>query len=159
MTDGTRAPTREIGDDATAEVAERAREELVIYGGTQLPLVAGTALLLVEPQTWTAGTWLGTAGFLLLVAGTAVWQFGTRRGREDRAEDLLAEYAVLRAVDPGVGRREAATPRPEATCSGVSSPDRCGWALSPSCWSSAGGTSRNGTFRAPPSWWSVSPST
>ena len=108
MTDGTTAPTRELGDDATAEAARRAREELFSQGGTQLPLVAGTAMLLLEPQTWTAEAWFGAAAVLLLVVGTTVWQFGTERGREDRAEVLVAEYAVLRCVDPGVGRREAA---------------------------------------------------
>lgn len=108
MTDGTRALAEELGDDATAEVAARAREELVTHCGTQLPLVAGTALLIVGQDRWTAEAWIGLGALLLLVAGTVVWQFGTERGQEDQAEVLLAEYAVLRAVDPGVGRREAA---------------------------------------------------
>ena len=107
MTDSTPPPTREIGDDATAEVAERAKEVLLTHCGTQLPLVAGAAMLLFDPQR-TAAAWFGAAAILLLIAGTAVWQFGTLRGQEDQAEGLLAEYAVLRSVDPGVGRREAA---------------------------------------------------
>ncbi|RBY79086.1 hypothetical protein DQ239_05305 [Blastococcus sp. TF02-09] len=107
MTDGTRAPTRELGDDATAEAAERAREELLTQCGTQLPLLAGIALLLVEPQRWSSDAWYGAAA-LLLVAGTAVWQYGTRHGQEGQAEVLVAEYAVLRSVDPGVGRRHVA---------------------------------------------------
>jgi hypothetical protein len=109
VTDTTRTPAEELGDDATAEVAERAREELLTLCGTQLPLLAGTAMLLFERRTWTAEAWFGAySAVLLLLAGTAVWQFGTERGREDRAEVLVAEYAVLRSVDPGVGRRAAA---------------------------------------------------
>ena len=108
MTDTTRLPARELADDATAEAAARGRETLLTQCGTQLPLVAGTALLLLGADRWTAETGIGVAALLLLVAGVAVWQFGTERGREDGAEVLLAEYAVLRAVDPGVGRREAA---------------------------------------------------
>ena len=70
--------------------------------------MAGTAMLLFAPQRWTAEAWFGATAFLLVVVGTAIWQFGTERGREDQAEVLLAGYAVLRCVDPGVGRREAA---------------------------------------------------
>ena len=125
MTDTTRAPARELGDDATAEAAERAREELLTHCGTQLPLLAGTALLLLGPDRWTAEVGIGVAAVLLLVAGVAVWQFGTERGREDWAEVLLAEYAVLRSVDPGVGRREAA----DATAKGFVAGRYIAWPL------------------------------
>ena len=105
MTDGTPAPTREIGDDATAEVTQRAREELRTTTGTLLPYAAGAAILVLEPQTWSIEDWLGATAFLLAALGAGLWQFGTRRGREGQAGRLLAEYAVLRHVDPGVGRR------------------------------------------------------
>jgi hypothetical protein len=108
VTDPTRAPAAALGDDATAEMGERAREQLLTSCGTQLPLLAGTAVLLLEPQARTAGVWSGLVVVLLVFLGLALWQFGTERGRSDRAEVLLAEYAVLRAVDPGAGRREAA---------------------------------------------------
>lgn len=105
MTDGTPAPTREIGDDATAEVAERAREQLWTTTGTLLPYAVGAALLFLEPQSWTVEFSMGATAFVLVLLGTVVWQFGTARGREGEAGRLLAEYAVLRHVDPGVGRR------------------------------------------------------
>lgn len=125
MTDGTRAPTREIGDDATAEAAERAREALLIQCGTQLPLLTGIALLLLEPQYRTAEAWFGAAAILLLILGAAVWQFGTERGREGQGGVLVAEYAVLRSVDPGVGRREAA----DATAKGFVAGRYIAWPL------------------------------
>jgi len=108
VTDGTRASAREIGDDATAEVAERAREELWTTTGTLLPYAAGAAILFLEPQSWSTEFSMGATAFLLVLLGTIVWQFGTARGREDQARRLLSEYAVLRHVDPGVGRRAPA---------------------------------------------------
>lgn len=108
MTDSTRAPAREIGDDATAEVAERAREELWTSIGTLLPYAAGAAMLVLEPQFWTVESWMGATASVLLFLGAIVWQFGTARGRDGEAGRLLAEYAVLRHVDPGVGRRAPA---------------------------------------------------
>lgn len=108
MTDTTRLPAAELGDDATAEAARRARETLLAQGGTQLPLLAGAAMLLLEPRTWTAEVWFGAAFLLPAIVAMLVWEFGSERGREDRAEVLVAEYAVLRSVDPGVGRRAAA---------------------------------------------------
>jgi len=108
VTDGTPALPAEIGDDATAEVAERAREELVTSTATLLPYAAGGAMLFLEPQSWTVEAWLGAAAFLLVVLGIGVWQLGTAREREGEAGRLLAEYAVLRHVDPGVGRRAPA---------------------------------------------------
>ena len=51
MTDGTGAPAGEIGDDAGAEVAQRAREELWTAVGTILPYAAGAAMLVLEPWT------------------------------------------------------------------------------------------------------------
>ncbi|SDF82457.1 hypothetical protein SAMN05660662_3516 [Blastococcus aurantiacus] len=125
MTDATRTPARELADDATAEAAQRARETLATQCGTQLPLLAGAALLLLEPASRTAAAWFGVAAVLLLVAGAAVWQFGTERGREDQAGVLLAEYAVLRSVDPGVGRREAA----DATAEGFVAGRYIAWSL------------------------------
>ncbi|MBJ7451088.1 MAG: hypothetical protein JHC71_03265 [Blastococcus sp.] len=107
MTDGRRAPTREIGDDATAEVAERAREELRT-AAARLLLYAAGAMLFLEPQPWSIEFSMGAAAFVLVLLGTVVWQFGTARGREGEAGRLLAEYAVLRHVDPGVGRRAPA---------------------------------------------------
>lgn len=108
MTDRTGAPTSEIGDDATAEVAERAREELWTAAGTLLPYAAGGAMLFLEPQSWTVEHWMSAAAFVLVVLGATVWQFGTAHGREGEARRLLSEYAVLRHVDPGVGRRAPA---------------------------------------------------
>ena len=105
MTDSTRAPAEEIGDDATAEVTARAREVLLTGCGTLLLSIAGAALLVLEPQTWPAEAWIGVIAFVLGALGAAVWQHGTERGREGQAQRLLAEYAVLRFVDPGVGRR------------------------------------------------------
>ena len=108
MTDGTPAPAREIGDDATAEVAERAREQMWSTLGTLLPYAAGGAMVFLEPQSWSVEFSMGVAAFVLILLGTTVWQFGTDRGREGEAGRLLAEYAVLRHVDPGVGRRAPA---------------------------------------------------
>jgi hypothetical protein len=108
VTDGTRAPAREIGDDATAEVAERAREELWTAVGTILPYAAGGAILFLEPQSWSVEFSISVAACVLVVLGTAVWQFGTERGRTGDAGRLLSEYAVLRHRDPGVGRRDPA---------------------------------------------------
>jgi hypothetical protein len=65
-------------------------------------------MLLLEPQTWAAEMWFGAVVLLLAIVAMSVWEFGTERGREDRAEVLVAEYAVLRSVDPGVGRRAGA---------------------------------------------------
>ena len=108
MTDSTRAPAEEIGDDATAEVAARAREVLFPTCGSVLAYAAGAALLRLEPQTWPAEAWIGATVFVLALLGVVVWQYGTERGREGQARRLVAEYAVLRHVDPGVGRRGAA---------------------------------------------------
>ena len=108
MTDGTPAPTREIGDDATTEVAERAREVLWTSPGTLLPYAARAAMLVLEPWTWSTEFTLGAAAFLLAASGAKVWQMGSGRGRVSQAGRLLAEYAVLRHVDPGTGRREPA---------------------------------------------------
>ena len=105
MTDGTPAPTREIGDDATAEVAERAREELWTDAATLLLYAAGAAMLFLEPWTWSVEFTMGVTAFALVLLGMMVWQLGTARGRDDHARRLLSEYAVLRHVDPGVGRR------------------------------------------------------
>ena len=105
MTDGTRATAREIGDDATAEVAERAREELWTDAATLVLYAAGAAMLFVEPQSWSVEFSMGVTAFVLVLLGTMVWQFGTAQGRDDQARRLLSEYAVLRHVDPGVGRR------------------------------------------------------
>jgi hypothetical protein len=108
VTDGTRAPVEEIGDDATAEVAERAREQLWTSAGTLLLYAAGAAMLALEPWDWSPELWLGSAALLVAVLGGIVWEFGTERGRCGRAGQLLAEYAVLHHVDPGVGRRAPA---------------------------------------------------
>ena len=105
MTDGTRAPVREIGDDATAEVAERAREQLWFGVAMLLMYVVGAAMLVLEPWTWSAWVWLGATALLLAILGLLVWRFSTVRGRAGLAGRLLAEYAVLRSVDPGAGRR------------------------------------------------------
>ena len=75
-------PASELGDDATPEAAERAREALLTQCGTQPSLLAGAALLLLEPQHRTAEAWFGAAA----IPGATVWQFVTERGREDRAE-------------------------------------------------------------------------
>jgi hypothetical protein len=108
VTDGTPAPPSEIGDDATAEVAERAREELWTTAARLLLYAAGVAMLFGEPQSWSVEFWMGATVFVLGLLGTVVWRFGTARGREGQAQRLLSEYAVLRQVDPGVGRRVAA---------------------------------------------------
>ena len=108
MTDGTRTQAGGIGDDAGAEVAERAREELWTAVGTILPYAAGAAMLVLEPWTWSTEFTLGAAAFLLGVLGASVWQSSTERGRAGRAGRLLSEYAVLRHLDPGVGRRDPA---------------------------------------------------
>ena len=108
MTDGTGAPAGEIGDDATAEVAQRAREQLWITSARLLLYAAGVTMLFGEPQSWSAEFWMGATAFVLVLLGTVVWEFGTARGRDGQARRLLAEYAVLHHVDPGVGRRVAA---------------------------------------------------
>ncbi len=108
MTDSARPPTAELGDDVTAEVAERGREELLTTCATMLPYAAGAAMLYLEPWTWSVEFAFGAAAFLLALIGAAVWQYGTQRGRHGQAEQLLAEYAVLHSVDPGVGRRAPA---------------------------------------------------
>ena len=108
MTDSAPAPAAEIGDDATAEVAARGREELRTALGSLIPYAAGAAMLYLEPQTWSPEFWSGATVFLLGILGAAVWQSGTERGRQGQARRLLSEYAVLRHVDPGVGRRAPA---------------------------------------------------
>ena len=108
VTDGTPAPSRGNSDDATAAVAERAREQLWIPAATMLSYAAGAAILYLEPGTWSVEFSMGITAFVLVLLGMMVWQFGTARGRDKRAQRLLAEYAVLRHVDPGVGRRVAA---------------------------------------------------
>jgi hypothetical protein len=125
LTDSTRAPADEIGDDATTEVTARAREALLTTVGTLLPYAAGAALLFLEPRTWSAETWIGVTVFVLAALGVAVWQYGTERGRQDQAQRLLAEYAVLRHVDPGVGRRGAA----DETATGFVRGRCLGWLL------------------------------
>jgi protein-S-isoprenylcysteine O-methyltransferase Ste14 len=109
VTDGTRAPVREIGDDATAEVAERAREQLWTASVTCTLYVAGAAVLFMEPWAWSAAeAWWGPPAFLLVILGALLWRFGTERGRAGQAGRLLSEYAVLRHADPGPGRRAPA---------------------------------------------------
>lgn len=105
MTDGTRAPAEEIGDDATAEVAGRAREQLWTASVTMLLYAAGAAMLFLEPWTWSTGFWLGSTAFLVAVLVAIVVQYGTTRGRAMQAGRLLSEYAVLHHADPGAGRR------------------------------------------------------
>jgi len=123
VTDGTRAPGREIGDDATPEVALRAREVLWTASGTMLAYAVGAAMLFLEPQTWSTEVWLGATVFLLAAVGTGVWQLGTERGREGQAGRLLSEYAVLRHADPGVGRRAPA----DETAKGFARGRSVGW--------------------------------
>jgi hypothetical protein len=108
VTDGTSPPAAVIGVDARPEVAQRSREVLWTAVGTMLPYGVGVAMLCLEPWTWSAEGWLGATAFLLTLLGTGVWQFGTVRGRAGQAWRLLSEYAVLRHIDPGVGRREPA---------------------------------------------------
>ena len=108
VTDGARPPIAELGDDVTAEVAERGREVLLVTCLTVVPYAAGAAMLYLEPWSWSVDFSLGAAAFLLALVGAAVWRLGTERGRQGRAVQLLAEYAVLRLVDPGVGRRAPA---------------------------------------------------
>lgn len=107
MTDATRAP-EEIGDDATAEVAERAREELRTTWATLLVYAVGGAMVFLRPHSWSTAAWFGAAAFLLALSAELWWQHGTESGRRRRADRLLAEYAVLRFVDPGIGRRAPA---------------------------------------------------
>ncbi|MDT0278412.1 hypothetical protein [Blastococcus goldschmidtiae] len=105
MTDGTRAPTREIGDDATAEVAERAREELRVTALALPPLLGGVVLLGFDPAGWSAGAWVTAAGVGLCV-GLLCWLLSRSAAvRRRRAARLLSEYAVVHHVDPGQGRR------------------------------------------------------
>ena len=108
MTDSTPPPTREIGDDATAAVAERAREQLWSGSAMLLLYTVGAAMLVMEPWTWSARYWLGIAAFVLVILGLLLWRFGTERGRAQQRGRLLSEYAVLRHADPGVGRRAPA---------------------------------------------------
>ncbi|MGY1721365.1 hypothetical protein ACI8AG_20210 [Blastococcus sp. SYSU DS0552] len=97
-----------LPDDATREVRERARHELRVHALVGAPYAAGTTLLLLEPASWTAGTWWA-AGAFATTAALLAWAFlGTERGREGHARRLLAGYAVAHHVDPGPGRREAA---------------------------------------------------
>lgn len=125
VTDGTRTPAEEIGDDATAEMGVRAREELLTTCATTLSYGAGAAMLFLQPWTWTAEAWFGGTAFVLAVVAAAVWQFGTGRGRDSRAEVLVAEYAVLRCADPGIGRRAAA----DATAKGFVVGRFIGWVV------------------------------
>ncbi|SDF82475.1 hypothetical protein SAMN05660662_3517 [Blastococcus aurantiacus] len=108
MTDGTRAPTREIGDDATAKVAERARHNLRVVALGLSSLSVGFVLLRFDPARWSAEGWTTAAAFAALL-GAIVWlAFGTAAGRRRERSRLIAEYAVVHHVDPGPGRRAPA---------------------------------------------------
>ena len=97
-----------LGDDATAEAHERARDELRVLALMAPPGIVGTALLLADPASWSGGSWVGAVVFTATVALLAWWPLGTARGREGQAGRLVAAYAVDHHVDPGNGRREQA---------------------------------------------------
>jgi hypothetical protein len=100
VTESPRPPADLLGDDAV----RRSREVLTVQVGTMLAYAAGAALLFLEPWTWSAAFWLGWACFVLVVVALPWWQHGTDAGRRRQGEGLVAECAVLRHVDPGIGR-------------------------------------------------------
>ena len=105
MTDGTRTPTREIGDDASAEVAERARHQLRVAALGLPPVLVGAVLLRFDPADWSMAAWTTAVGVGLSL-GLFSWLFSSSATiRRRRAPRLLAEYAVVHHVDPGPGRR------------------------------------------------------
>lgn len=98
------APT--IGDDASAEVAERARHQLRVHAVGLSLLGAGEAFLWLRPEGWSAEYSMAVAGASLTV-GAMLWSSFGNGGRR-AAASLLSEYAVMNYIDPGPGRREDA---------------------------------------------------
>ena len=130
MTDGTRAPTREIGDDATAEVAERAREELLTPAATLLPLHGRGRDALPDPQTWSVESWIGRRGVRARASsgrrsGSSAPHGGGRTRRDACWPSTRSCATSTRASDAGPRR----TPRRRDFVRGRFLGWLCGWEL------------------------------